>query len=105
MQVRFEVPLPRGTTALRWLRGQQQAQQQGQAQGQQALPLVYFCSRQSSAADTPGTSEAERGLEGWSAVAGGGKGTSAPCLTRLRRWPAKRLLARSAAAAHPAARC
>jgi hypothetical protein len=63
--VRFEVPLPRGTSALRWLRGQQQGQQQ-----QEALPLVYFCSRQSSASDTPGTDEAARGLEGWSAVAG-----------------------------------
>lgn len=56
----MEVPLPRGITALQWLRGQPPA----------AGPRVYYSGRTSSAPNTPGAARAEETTRGWSAVAG-----------------------------------
>lgn len=57
---RFEVPLPRGATALNWLRGQPRG----------GCHQVYFSGRCSTAPDTPGTAAAEAGARTFSATAG-----------------------------------
>eukprot|EP00798_Chlamydomonas_sp_ICE-L_P027190 gene27190-2434_t len=61
--IRIEVPLARGCTALRWLRGQTDA-------GEVPRLKVYFSPRHSSAPDTPGAAKAEADTKGWAAVAG-----------------------------------
>jgi isochorismate synthase/2-succinyl-5-enolpyruvyl-6-hydroxy-3-cyclohexene-1-carboxylate synthase/2-succinyl-6-hydroxy-2,4-cyclohexadiene-1-carboxylate synthase/O-succinylbenzoate synthase len=58
--VRWEVPVPRGCSAARWLRGQDVA----------AHHQVYFSGRHSTAPDTPKSALAEASARGWSAVAG-----------------------------------
>jgi hypothetical protein len=58
--VRWEVPLPRGCSAARWLRGQDAG----------AHHQVYFAARHSTAPDTPKSALAEAAARGWSAVAG-----------------------------------
>lgn len=58
--VRVEVPIPRGSSALRWLQGQPATE----------LHQVYFSGRHSTAADTAGAARAEEGTKGWSAIAG-----------------------------------
>ncbi|KAK9806829.1 hypothetical protein WJX72_004058 [[Myrmecia] bisecta] len=62
--VRFEVPLPRGATALRWL--------QGQPKLSALQPQVYFSPRRSSAPNTAGGDAAEGAAGGSGAVAGAG---------------------------------
>ena len=59
---RWEVPLPAGCSAARWLRGQE-------ALGD-AHHRVYFSARHSTAPDTPKAALAEAAARGWSAVAG-----------------------------------
>jgi hypothetical protein len=95
--VRVEVPLPRGTSALRWLQGQagsatatrtqpstesttsgsdststsgSGSSSSGSSMSSPLAPHVYFSGRHSSAPDTRGTFEAEAVTRGWSAVAG-----------------------------------
>jgi len=58
--VRWEVPLPRGCSAARWLRGQDDA----------AHHQVYFSGRHSTAPETPKSSLAEACARGWTAAAG-----------------------------------
>lgn len=58
--VRWEVPLPRGCSAARWLRGQDAS----------AHHQVYFAGRHSTAPETPKSALAEQSARGWSAVAG-----------------------------------
>lgn len=69
--VRVEVPVPRGTTALRWLMGQHSAGTGDVgASSLGAAPLVYFSGRHSSAPDTPLAARAEAATKGWFAVSG-----------------------------------
>lgn len=57
--IRIEVPLPRGATALQWLRAQNEA------------PMaVYFSSKMSSASDTEGSIVAESAFSSMASVAG-----------------------------------
>ena len=58
--VRWEVPLPRGCSAARWLRGQDAG----------AHHQVYFAGRHSTAPETPKSALAEASARGWSAAAG-----------------------------------
>lgn len=58
--VRWEVPLPRGCSAARWLRGQDAG----------AHYQVYFAGRHSTAPETPKSALAEASARGWSAAAG-----------------------------------
>ncbi|KIY97080.1 Isochorismate synthase 2, partial [Monoraphidium neglectum] len=58
--VRWEVPLPRGCSASRWLRGQDAASHH----------QVYFAGRHSTAPETPKSALAEAAARGWSAAAG-----------------------------------
>lgn len=84
---RFEVPLPRGVSSLRWLKGQQDTA---------PFPHVYFRSRRSSAPNTPGISEAEAGRSDWTAVAGvgaaclwqgaAGSGFDKSVVSDMQRW-------------------
>ena len=60
-----QVPLPRSTDALLWLRGQPYAPAQ-------LMPRVYFSPRHSSAPDTPGGAAASAAAAGLGAVAGVG---------------------------------
>lgn len=57
------MPLPRSTTALRWLQGQAPA-------GASGAPHVYFSPRHSSAPDTDGGRDAAAASAGSGAVAG-----------------------------------
>lgn len=59
---RFEASLPRGCSALRWLKGQSSS----------LVPHIYFSCRRSSAPSSPGILQAEAGRAGWSAVASTG---------------------------------
>jgi hypothetical protein len=60
-----QVPMPRSTTALRWLHGQP-------AQDARLVPRVYFSPRHSSAPDTDGASAAAAASAGCGATAGAG---------------------------------
>ena len=59
---RFEVPLPRGASALQWLHGQPS----------QAALQLYFSGRSSTAPDTPGTAAAEQHARTFTATAAHG---------------------------------
>ena len=65
LRVYAQVPLPRSTEALRWLRGQPCAPVQ-------LMPRVYFSPRHSSAPNTPGGAAASAAVAGLGAVAGVG---------------------------------
>lgn len=62
--IRIEVPVPRTTTALRWLGGQSRFPGN--------YPQVYFSPRRSSAPDTPGSIAAGAATSGTGSVAGVG---------------------------------
>lgn len=61
----MEVPLPRSTTALRWLHGQL-------IHDAHLMPRVYFSPRHSSAPDTDGGAAAAAAAAGTGAVSGAG---------------------------------
>ena len=65
LRVYAQVPLPRSTDALRWLRGQP-------CMPTQLMPRVYFSPRHSSAPNTPGGAAASAAAAGLGAVAGVG---------------------------------
>ena len=67
--VRLEVPLPRRSTPLCWLRGQQGPQQQAAGL---LFPLIYFSPRRTTAPSTPGSEAAGAAAAGAGSVAGAG---------------------------------
>lgn len=67
--VRLEVPLPQGTRALWWLRGQPGASDDGAAL---LHPRIYFSPRRTTAADTEGSAAAGAAAAGAGSVAGAG---------------------------------
>jgi hypothetical protein len=66
--VRLEVPLPLGTRALRWLRGQPPAADTAGL----LQPRIFFSPRRTTAADTEGSAAAGAAAGGAAAVAGAG---------------------------------
>ena len=61
----YQVPLPRSTEALRWLRGQP-------CSPPQLMPRIYFSPRLSAAPDTKGGAAASAAAAGSGAIAGVG---------------------------------
>jgi isochorismate synthase/2-succinyl-5-enolpyruvyl-6-hydroxy-3-cyclohexene-1-carboxylate synthase/2-succinyl-6-hydroxy-2,4-cyclohexadiene-1-carboxylate synthase/O-succinylbenzoate synthase len=71
--VRLEVPVPRTTTALRWLGGQSRStSHRNELSVAVNYPQVYFSPRRSSAPDTPGSVAAASATSGTGSIAGVG---------------------------------